>query len=1142
MKQLSLLFCFFILLSSTQAQKTNFYYFGNTKIFVGENKEKIYVRLKEGASERTRQSLRNDFQLSDKAFTILQSTQFMVIDLKDLDKNRQKSIISDLSKTGGDIQMSRPVVIAPDGGEIVIDEQFYVKLKQSTSLEKLKAFAIQKKCIINESPYKYDNKVYLLKAGVSNNFDGLQLANAFYESGLFEYAEPDFRMLNALHSVPPPDDSLFNLQWALKNTGSDGQYNGTAGGDIKLLEAWDITMGSPMIKIAVIDEGVDRAHPDLVNNILPIGFGLLAQNDSSGDVLSNTRSHGTSCAGIIAAEANNKIGGAGIAPNCKIIPVNLTINTGGTFGTSSQLALCLDWAWAEGGADILSNSWGGGTSSSLIKDAIHRAVIQGRGGKGSMVVFSAGNYDAGVSNPGCYPDVIAVGAMSMCYQKKSPSSCDGEAFWGSNYGTGLDISAPGVKIATTRVTGTGASSNPDYTLTFNGTSSAAPMVAGVAALVLSVNGNLTQVQAREVIERSARKVGAYSYSIVKDQANGSWSSELGYGMVNAQAAVISAQNPVFCAVKVSAAGALQICSSASVLLKVDNPVAADSYTWRNDAGTVVKTGISYAANKTGNYNVTRVTNDGCIDTSYKFNIIVSAPEGALVANAGKDTTIDFDAKIFLGSGPSASGGTAIINPMRGLVNDIGNDRFLRFDPMHPSTNYQFIKEEFNVDIAINKFYAGAAATPFGLFMMDRSGLFVKIDTASGIAYPVGTNAGSLLFNGMTYDYKTGKIFAVGSKSSKNTLYEINALTGASTFIVDISGLESSSTIWTLSVDSSGQLYGLQSPSYGDARMIKIDKSSGKATFLNNPGFKAYYAQGGDVDPLDNTLYQSATTAPIGNNNYSGSGLWKMDKETGVGTLIGSITEPYVEMDALSFAGKEYKYQWSPSTNLSNPNDANPQFTGVEVGNYVYTLTVTDLCGNTATDKIKVTVQKALPVTLLDFSGQLKDKIVSLKWSVQNEVNFDRYQVERSTDGNSFTTIGEVAGKKSVTESEYHFDDQSLPSSPTIYYRLRMVDIDGKNGQSNVVFIRNDANVTNGLVVIKPNPFTSSLTVQYESLISVKLKGQVLNSRGESIKQFTANITPGVNEILIQGDNMPAGVYLLKLEIADKIITRKIVKR
>ncbi|RYF91907.1 MAG: T9SS type A sorting domain-containing protein, partial [Chitinophagaceae bacterium] len=831
---------------------------------------------------------------------------------------------------------------------------FYVKLKASTSYQQLAGFAAQKNCAI-EKQYPYNNKTWLLKAGTANNYDGLKMANLFFESGLFEYAEPDFQLLEGTTAVP--NDPLYNLQWAANNTGAANQFNGTPGGDIDLDEAWDITMGNAAIKIAVLDEGVQRTHPDLINNISPLGFGLLAGNATTGDVLSSARTHGTSCAGIIAAQANNGIGIAGVAPLSKIIPVNITINTTGNFGSSAQIAQAIDWAWDQGGADVLSNSWGGGTASSLMHDAIIRATTLGRGGKGSIVVFSTGNNNAGVASPAIFKETIAVGAMSMCNQRKSGTSCDNETFWGGNYGTGIDISAPGVKIATTRNTGTGTSPNVDYNPIFNGTSAATPFVSGVAALVLSINSNFTQQQARDIIERSAKKVGPYSYNFTEGQPNGSWTSELGHGMVNAKNAVLLAQNPAICNVTVTKPATLQVCSGSSVSLQIANHITGNTYQWRRDAG-IVGSGTSFSANQTGNYDVILTTSTGCKDTSYAMPVIVSAAQGALVADAGRDTLLCLNAKSFLGGGPAGSGGTGIIHPMRAMAADLSNNLLLRFDPAQPSLNYNIIKTTLITAPQTDEFYAGAASTPYGLYMVNRfSKMLVKIDTSNGTAYNVGlTSSSALTFNGMTYDPATGKIFAV-SGSSGNQLYEINRVTGAATLINTISGIGTNLLV-SLSADNSGQLYALRLSTTinASAQLVTINKTTGAGAVVGGTGFLASFAQGGDADPLTDELYQTASTSVLGNNAaFSGKGLWKINKTTGFATLVGSVAEPFNQVDALSFANKEYKYQWSPATFLSNANDANPEFTATTAGSYNYTLTVTDLCGNTATDQVTIVV-------------------------------------------------------------------------------------------------------------------------------------------------------------------------------------------
>ncbi|OFX60940.1 MAG: hypothetical protein A2066_02040 [Bacteroidetes bacterium GWB2_41_8] len=234
----------------------------------------------------------------------------------------------------------------------------------------------------------------------------------------------------------------------------------------------------------------------------------------------------------------------------------------GTPNIKQKLANGINWA-VQNGAHIISNSWGSDLLiSSLIDDAITNALTNGRGSLGCVVVFATGNDNGAVKYPAnSNPDILAVGAMSQCGQRKSPTSCDTEFRWGSNFGATLDIVAPGVLIPTTDRTAndgynlntekaihprsggtllTSDYANNDYTVWFNGTSSACPHVAGVAALVLSANPSLTGQQVRDIIEQTAQKVGGYNYTTTTGRTNGIWHNEMGYGLVNALCAVQNA--------------------------------------------------------------------------------------------------------------------------------------------------------------------------------------------------------------------------------------------------------------------------------------------------------------------------------------------------------------------------------------------------------------------------------------------------------------------------------------------------------------------------------------------------------------------------------------------------------------------------
>ncbi len=401
-----------------------------------------------------------------------------------------------------------------------------------------------------------------LKTNIYNNGDKIfALCDSLNNAGLTIIVEPVFVRQLKLNTDP----QLPN-EWNVTNT---GQYSGTPGADMKVANVWNMGYTGKGVKVAVIDLGVDLTHPDLQANLLS-GYDATGNNSGGAPIYDQYNTHGTECAGIIGEIANN-IGGAGVAYNAHIIPIRFgtvappDINPNGYITTSDTWeSNCFNFA-VNNGADIISNSWGshGGSPSAQVDAAISNAVTNGRGGKGTIVLFAAGNENSFIDYPASNTNVIAVGASCECDTRKRSSndpnlvnpgvtpdpldvSCDGEFWWGSNFGTGLDVMAPGVYITTTTFT-----INPDGTHTdtyvdnFNGTSAATPNTAAVLALILSANPNLTGQEARNILESSTDKVGGYTYqSNISGQPNGTWSTDAGYGRLNACTAITQALSDV----------------------------------------------------------------------------------------------------------------------------------------------------------------------------------------------------------------------------------------------------------------------------------------------------------------------------------------------------------------------------------------------------------------------------------------------------------------------------------------------------------------------------------------------------------------------------------------------------------------------
>ena len=500
------------------------------------------------------------------------------------------------------LQSSELIYAAPsflvNGKEVNLSQYFYVKLKNEGDLGILEDMAIKNKVeIIGNDAYM--PLWYILSCDKYSRGNALEMANYFYESGLFASAQPD---LMEDMNINCANDALFNQQWHLNNT---GQAGGTVGNDIRVCQAWDITTGCANVTVAVIDHGLEFNHPDF-NNISPISF-----DTETGTAPSVVRGdHGVPVAGVIGASVNNNLGVAGVAPNAQLMSIS---NSLAAMPASRQnRAAGINFAW-QNGADIINNSWSSSVSYQIIDDAIINATNFGRNGRGTLVIFASGNDNTGLSYPSNLPQVIAVGAINRNASRANFS----------NYGNGLDVVAPGVSISTTDRQGAmgynqSAGAAGDYT-TVDGTSFAAPQVAGIAALLLSVNPGLTVQQVRNIIESTTDKVGGYGYVLGQgEQPTLTWNNQMGYGRVNA-----------FNALQAIVTGPEVICGSGTFSIQNPLPGTTVSWTSSNPGGLTINqnTGLAVRQNNfSGAVTVTATINSGCGNSVISRTVWVGTPQ------------------------------------------------------------------------------------------------------------------------------------------------------------------------------------------------------------------------------------------------------------------------------------------------------------------------------------------------------------------------------------------------------------------------------------------------------------------------------------------------------------------------------------
>ena len=456
----------------------------------------------------------------------------------------------------------------PKGSEGTIyylTDKIFVTFKPGASAQQINGL-LEKYSLRVLKEYEEEKNTFLLQVTSSSGINPIKVANLMAEEDQVASAEPN--MVNRFINAFKPSDPYFRKQWHLSaETGVQLLQEAS----VDAPAAWDLTKGIRKIVVAVIDDGFDLSHPDFTGKgkiVFPKDY---VDGDSrpypekeEGDY------HGTPCAGVAIAESNGR-GVVGIAPGCAFMPVR--------FPLSADDDLLIEiFEETAAHADVISCSWGpppvyAPLSLMFSKTITRLATSGGPRQKGCVICFAAANFDAPINDPvnkdgftwlqyngtlrkttgpilngnAAHPKVIAVAAST---------SLNKHAVY-SNWGKEISVCAPsnnfhpldpqkfvpgrGIWTTDNETYGEGFTAHSRYTGQFGGTSSATPLAAGVAALVLSVNPGLTATQVKEILEITADKIIDNDPDMILGTNRGDYlnghSDWFGYGKVNAARAV-----------------------------------------------------------------------------------------------------------------------------------------------------------------------------------------------------------------------------------------------------------------------------------------------------------------------------------------------------------------------------------------------------------------------------------------------------------------------------------------------------------------------------------------------------------------------------------------------------------------------------
>jgi len=1076
-----------------------------------ERNDKVVVVLNQYGNSKA--FLQNEIEnmISRDAEVTNAISNIYIVDFKGIISDLKKqSTISKLSSRKDLVKFVSPVYHGSVSDiTVVCADEFIVRLKNITDRYKLDF--LNEKNGVEILGNVTDEKGFYLKTLNGIRKTSIELSSDYYISGLFEYCEPNFIYPEGSTLCYTPNDTRFGGQWNLLNSGqtiksssnANGDvttYNGLSGSDVSVTKAWDYTLGTPSVEIAIFDTGIDSTHPDFAGNVLTGYDAVINSYGVHNDSISFA--HGTNCAGIIGAVTNNNLGVSGIASGCKIRSYKIFTSSGST--TTIIQSRAFDSARVNG-ISIISCSWDAEDDNTLTT-AINNCALNGRGGLGAIILFSSGNEGRNApAYPSYLSNVISVGSSTPYDQLKAP--CNGNQFRvGGNFGEDangdVDCVAPTI-VPTIDIQGAGGDNDSagvagNYSMVFGGTSAACASTAGVAALILSVNTSQTRTQVIGNLLRGCDKIENTDYAVTKTY--GKWSSYMAYGRVNAfnsvrLAAGVDVTPPTINHLAIESHSSTYPTQFAAEIIdqdgsSLDTSLSKPKVIYRinkNNAGWFLFDSANFIS-KTGNLYTFQIPGQGWetqvqyylkakdnIGNSCTFPI--HAPDTTNLCYFSVASLESVTQKIPSFSLPAT--GTATSSNVTFSSFKILKTKVRLYVRHQANLVYKLILVNPNSNSSFNRKCITANNGPFAF--------------TTGITNATAVDSAS-------------QFWAQGTDPFTNGFYKPDY------FFRGYNGLDAGGN-WNILYYNMYNVY----TGTADSIFITLYKSAGTASSsarLDSPGDSILVFGTTDfIDTVDFYLKNKGNSdLTVSTASFSGTYASKY-------TLLSSLPGPIAPNDSGLF-----RVRCNPLAKPSGKSEYQTDNTENA------TLDITTNDPTKTTFKVSLQSDTPLPVELSNFNSSVNRNNVKLSWSTLSEKNNSGFEIQRNYENTSWLILTFTAGNGTSNQiHNYSFDEKNLTSGK-YKYRLKQIDY---NGNFKYYELGNEVNIgiPNEFALQQnyPNPFNPSTIINFDLPIDARVNLSIYDISGRLMSELlNSEFKAGYNTVKFNASGFASGIYFYSI--------------